>query len=196
MSKEVYEILEIFDALKRHKNTIYLVSTIFLATFLLSYVFIYYDMFQFRYFGNLMYETFKIKVQSFSIDDKGPIEIFTIILANNLFVAAFTYIIMFFALINIAVNSYLLAYVLYLTEPLKFILLIGPHGIFEIPALILAATSGLILSMSVIKKFRKEKHYIDYFKDSLRIFLISVILFVIAALIEVFITYQIALWIA
>ncbi|MDK2929515.1 MAG: hypothetical protein PWP73_1114 [Methanococcus sp.] len=196
MSKEVYEILEIFDALKRHKNTIYLVSTIFLATFLFSYVFIYYDMFQFRYFGDLMYESFKIKVQSFSIENKGPFEIIAIILANNLFVAAFTYIIMFFALINIAVNSYLLAYVFYLTNPLEFILLIGPHGIFEIPALILAATSGLVLSMSIIKKFRKEKHYKDYFKDSLRIFLVSVLLFVVAAFVEVLVTYQIALRIA
>jgi len=196
MSKEVYEILEIIYAFKRHKNTIYLVSAVFLAAFFLSYVFIYYNMFEFRYFGDLVYEMFKLKVESFSLADKTPFELIILILANNLIVAAFTYIIMFFALINIAMNSYLLAYVLYITDPLKFALLILPHGIFEIPALILSGSSGMILFMSVIQRLRKDVQYKQFFRDSLRIFVVAVILFIIAAVIEVLVTYQIALRIA
>jgi uncharacterized membrane protein SpoIIM required for sporulation len=100
---------------------------------------------------------------------------------------------MFFALINIALNSYLLAYVLYVTEPLKFGLLILPHGIFEIPALILSGSSAIILFKSVILKFKKDIRYKEFFLDSLRIFGVSVLLFIIAAVIEVLVTYNIAL---
>ena len=74
--------------------------------------------------------------------------------------------------------------------PLVFISYIVPHGIFEIPALIIASAAGFRLTTVVIDLINslRGKPYVnnDYqkFKDSLALLAVAVILFAIAAVIE------------
>lgn len=74
--------------------------------------------------------------------------------------------------------------------PLVFISYILPHGIFEIPALIIASAAGFRLTSVVIDLINslRGKPYVnnDYlkFKDSIALLAIAVILFAIAAVIE------------
>jgi stage II sporulation protein M len=74
--------------------------------------------------------------------------------------------------------------------PLVFISYIVPHGIFEIPALIIASAAGFRLTTVVIDLISslRGKPYVnnDYqkFKDSLALLAVAVILFAIAAVIE------------
>ena len=76
------------------------------------------------------------------------------------------------------------------SNPLHFIIYTLPHGIFEIPALIIASAAGFRLTsiiIDLINSFR-GKPYVnnDYqkFKDSMALLAIAVVLFAIAAVIE------------
>ena len=80
------------------------------------------------------------------------------------------------------------------STPQDFIIYTLPHGIFEIPALIIAGASGLMITSTVIgavksilKKTPVNEHYWKL-KDSLVLFIIAVALFIIAAIIEANIT--------
>jgi len=66
---------------------------------------------------------------------------------------------------------------------LQIILLIIPHGVIEIPAIILAATAGVLLYRNVRRGSGREG-----FKLSLKLLGISVAMLFIAALIESFVT--------
>ena len=75
-------------------------------------------------------------------------------------------------------------------NPLVFMSYVVPHGIFEIPALIIAGAAGFRLTtiiIDLINSFR-GKPYVnkDYqkFKDSMALLAIAVVLFAIAAVIE------------
>lgn len=75
-------------------------------------------------------------------------------------------------------------------SPMVFMSYVVPHGIFEIPALIIASAAGFRLTsiiIDLINSFR-GKPYInnDYqkFKDSMALLAIAVVLFAIAAVIE------------
>jgi len=76
----------------------------------------------------------------------------------------------------------------------KFLAYTIPHGIFEIPGLIIAGAAGLRLTtqvIDIIKQFRSQKpEQLKYrkFKDSLALMAISIILIFIAANIEANIT--------
>ena len=82
-----------------------------------------------------------------------------------------------------------------------YIALIVPHGILEIPAFFCSCTSGILLFTFIFKvlrdKIRKNTFSEAYqnnkktLKHVMVLFLIAVILFAIAALIEGFITPQI-----
>jgi uncharacterized membrane protein SpoIIM required for sporulation len=76
-----------------------------------------------------------------------------------------------------------------------FIILIAPHGIFEIPALVISGAAGFRLTSmviniikSIINKTPINENYWE-FKDSIALFAIAVILFFIAAVIEANITF-------
>lgn len=203
MSKGVYEVLETMYALKRQKNIIYFVTFIFFSTFIVSYILLYLDVAWINSYGSLLYDSFLSKVDSFNISEGGSLRIISVILGNNILVALFNYVLMIFSIVNIMLNAFLLSYVLHISETLKFILLVTPHGIVEIPALILSGSSGILLFIALIKKFGKllkgskssetgSEIYKIYYHDSLRILGVSIVLFVIAAIIEGTITYQIA----
>lgn len=75
-------------------------------------------------------------------------------------------------------------------SPLVFMSYIVPHGIFEIPALIIAGAAGFRLTTIIADLINslRGKPYVnnDYqkFKDSIALLVIAVILFAIAAIIE------------
>jgi uncharacterized membrane protein SpoIIM required for sporulation len=192
MSRTTYEVLELVYALKRHKNTIYGVGLLFLITFVLTYLLLYFNVEYVKEFGNILFNYFSKSIDATNLINKSSLELFSIILPHNLIVAFLMYVAMILSILIIAINAFLIAYVLYMTEPLKFILLIAPHGIFEIPAMILSASSGLLLFKSLREKLRKNNRYDLYYKDSLRLFVISIILFVISAIVESTITFEIA----
>jgi len=81
-------------------------------------------------------------------------------------------------------------------EPLKLIsALILPHGIFEIPAMLISAIAGFKIPYEITLYLldKKEKPITNEdIKEFLKLSLISIILIIIAAFIEVYITPKIA----
>ncbi|ADG13972.1 protein of unknown function DUF95 transmembrane [Methanocaldococcus infernus ME] len=81
-------------------------------------------------------------------------------------------------------------------EPLKLITaLILPHGIFEIPAMLIAAIAGFKIPYEITLYLldRKEKPITEEdIKEFLKLALISIILIIIAAFVEVYITPEVA----
>ena len=74
-------------------------------------------------------------------------------------------------------------------------LLTLPHGIFEIPAIIIAGAAGFKIPYEIIRYLAGRKEQIltkEDIKEYLTLALISIILIVIAAFIEAYITPKIA----
>lgn len=70
---------------------------------------------------------------------------------------------------------------------------LAPHGIFEVPALIFAAAGGLRFGVALYKKIALSVKNVDYpirgeFMGSLRLFLIAIVLLLIAAVMETYVT--------
>ncbi len=80
--------------------------------------------------------------------------------------------------------------------PIKLILALTiPHGIFEIPAMLISAVAGFKIPYEVIQYLRdkKEKPLTEEdIKEFLKLAVISIILIIIAAFVEVYITPKIA----
>ena len=75
------------------------------------------------------------------------------------------------------------------SNPLHFIIYTLPHGIFEIPALIISGTAGFRLASAVLNylwNIGKDTPIDNYWelKDSLALFVIGIVLTFIAAIIE------------
>lgn len=70
---------------------------------------------------------------------------------------------------------------------LYIILALAPHGIFEIPAMLLASTIGFKFLDAIIKKIKGNKK-IFLLKDILALFTLIVILTILAAIVEANIT--------
>jgi stage II sporulation protein M len=70
---------------------------------------------------------------------------------------------------------------------------LAPHGIFEIPALIFAAAGGLRFGIALYRKIARSIKNIDYsirseFMGALQLFLISLALLLVAAVMETYVT--------
>jgi len=68
-------------------------------------------------------------------------------------------------------------------NPVKAILAVLPHGMFEIPAILTAATAGVMVYRGLLKREGTELVY-----ASLKLYVISAVLLLVAAFIEAFIT--------
>ncbi|WP_292460238.1 stage II sporulation protein M [Methanothermococcus sp.] len=192
MSKITYELLEIVYAFRRQKNTIYIITVLFLISFITSYILFYLDIGGVNKIGQVIFHRFSEYVNSLNLRNKSSYDIFLFILTHNLTVGLLEYITTIFSLFIVVSNAFILAYVLYISNnPLTFILLVLPHGIVEIPAFILSSVSGVVLFNAIVKKLKKSKDSIVYYKDSIRILLVSILLFIIAAIIESTITFEI-----
>ena len=78
---------------------------------------------------------------------------------------------------------------------IKILLLTLPHGIFEIPAIIIAGAAGFKIPYEIIRYLAGRKEQIltkEDFKEYLTLALISIVLIVIAAWIEANVTLKIA----
>lgn len=141
----------------------------------------------------------KVKVT----DDKtarNPKDSFLLILKQNLIsfilmsvIGALTF--GAFTLTNLCVNSVHIGQLLKMTSSSSLILLILPHGIFEIPAIIIAGAAGFKIPYEIIRYLAGKKETIltkQDIKEYLILTLISIVLIVIAAWVEANITLKIA----
>ncbi len=81
------------------------------------------------------------------------------------------------------------------TDPISITLLILPHGIFEIPAIIIAGAAGFKIPYEIIRYLAGKKEQIltkEDIKEYFTLALTSIILIVIAAWIEAYVTPRIA----
>ncbi len=93
-----------------------------------------------------------------------------------------------FSVINAAINGYVIGYIMSKTveiQGVSILLRLFPHGIFEIPALIMSLGLGLKLGMFIFSGKNSTKELKRRFIEGLRVFLYIIIpLLVIAAIIE------------
>lgn len=70
---------------------------------------------------------------------------------------------------------------------------LAPHGVFELPALVLASAGGIRFGAAVIRKVVRKLRGGDYdvsseFKKGLKLFMLSLVLLFVAAIVETYIT--------
>lgn len=126
--------------------------------------------------------------------DLGTIELISFIIFNNIKSAFFGMIFgVFFGIISlgvVVVNGYVLGFVMKETvslEGFSILFRLVPHGIFEIPAVIISLALGLKLGMFlfVYKGKNKAREFLTWLKDSIRVFVFIIIpLLVLAGIIE------------
>lgn len=123
--------------------------------------------------------------------DLNFIEMFLFIFQNNSSIAFISIIFGFFfgifPFVTTVFNGYVIGFVMKksmdIAGPLVVFKLL-PHGIFELPAIIISIALGLKLGMFIFSK-NPSKTFKDYFKNSIRIFIFIIVpLLVIAAFIE------------
>jgi len=118
-------------------------------------------------------------------------ELTKFIFLNNLqgsfFGMVFGVVLGIFPIISIIANGYLLGFVASRSVQIGGVAILWklfPHGIFEIPALIISLGLGLKLGFFIFQK-NKIKSFKKYFWNSLRVFLFVIIpLLIVAAIIE------------
>ncbi|XRO75513.1 stage II sporulation protein M [Methanocaldococcus sp. 28A] len=195
--KEIFDLKEILKSPIRNKKVVLFVSVIFILSFAISYILIA-NVKYFSYLGYIIFQNFQKHVENLKISlNDSSITIILAIWENNLTVCMLDYILGVLSLFVIAVNSYILSYVLYKFGIKSFIYLVLPHGIIEIPALILSASSGVLFNIGLINflinfKFGTKRDVLYYIKESLKLLILSIILFIVAGIIEGTITFKIA----
>ncbi|AIJ06036.1 hypothetical protein JH146_1194 [Methanocaldococcus bathoardescens] len=195
--EEIFDLKEIIKSPIKNRKVVLFVSLVFILSLAISYILVI-NVKYFSYLGDMVFQNFQKHVENLKItlnEDSS-----TIILAiwkNNLTVCILNYIIGIFSLFVIVVNSYILSYVLYKFGAESFIYLVLPHGIIEIPALILSASSGILFNIGLVNfltniKFRTKREVLHYIKESLKLLVLSIILFIVAGIVEGTITFKIA----
>ncbi|WP_292460153.1 stage II sporulation protein M [Methanothermococcus sp.] len=137
---------------------------------------------------------FKPKIQfNFPFILTNNLKVIFLMLAGSITFGLSTFINLIFNGFNVGV---LIGSTFQTNEPLKLIAgFILPHGIFEIPAMLISAVAGFKIPYEVIQYLRdkKEKPITEEdIKEFLKLALISIVLIVIAAFVEVYITPKIA----
>lgn len=120
----------------------------------------------------------------------SSLELTKFIFLNNIqssfFGMAFGVFLGIFPLIYTFVNGYVLGFVASMSVQTSGILSlwrIFPHGIFELPAVIISFALGLKIGLSLFK--RNQNVFLEYIKKSLKVFLLIILpLLIIAAIIE------------
>ena len=184
--------MNIKDLYKENKNYLIIATIIFLGSFSIGYLLAgFLDIL----LAPLMREFKK------SVIEEG-ISIFSIF-SHNLQAILLLYLgglsLSIFTGLFLALNGLFMGYFATKVPLVDFILLVAPHGMFEIPGIIIAGVAGFRLSSFIIhfigdlirgpgaftQKLKKSyDNNIRKFKDSLLLFLTAVILILIAAIIE------------
>lgn len=190
-------------AFAENKSAIIVAALILFISIVLGYVF---EPYLYSYF-NPVVEDMTQKVQS------GVIKLtFSDIFFNNLFVILKMFILgLFFCLsaLTLAFNGFFVGYYVAGAPDLsKVLILIIPHGIFEFSSCILACASGFVLFNFIyrlVKTFLNEDNgklferfvfsydrNFDKLKQSLILLAISIILMIIAGVVEAYLTLPIS----
>ena len=125
-----------------------------------------------------------------------PYNIFTVIflfLKNTLvvFIAFFlSPLLLISPIFVIILNGFITGYIASILPLDIAIKALVPHGIFELSALVITSSSGFRFGFYIIMKFIKHKEYkiIEILKKEIKWIYISLILLLIAAIIETFVT--------
>jgi uncharacterized membrane protein SpoIIM required for sporulation len=128
-----------------------------------------------------------------------PLAVFVMIAANNWLVSA-TAIYGGVALgvptaVDMLLNGFIVGAVYGVVEPLTFLALVGPHGVIELPAIIVAGGLGFHLAATVAGVFRGTRpstELADALRVAYRILLGLAVVLVIASFVEAFLTPAIA----
>ncbi|EEB74618.1 stage II sporulation protein M [Thermococcus sp. AM4] len=131
------------------------------------------------------------------VGDREGFGAFLSIYVNNLTVATSAYALgIFFGIVPwiiVLINGFILGLVLAvvvsmgLISPVTAMLAVLPHGILEIPAILLAAAAGILVYRGTLKR-----EGLDVVYDSLKLYALSAVLLLVAAFIEAFITPRVA----
>lgn len=189
---------EIKLAFLENKSAIYISFFILIFSLILGYVL---EPYLYSYFHPVV-DDLTQKVQS------GTIKLtFTDIFLNNIIISfqMFVYGLFFcLSIVLLAYNGFFLGYYVAIQDNLfRVIVMLMPHGIFELTSYILACSSGLVLFNFLFRFFKsylkedltlKNSFYnnLDKLKQAIILFLISALLMVIAGFIEVYLTIPIA----
>lgn len=194
---------EIKSAFKNNKRVIYISVAVLVISLILGYVLEPY----LYSFMNPVVDNFSKNVQS------GNIKLtFVSIFSNNLRVIFLMFILGIFfciSLLMLAFNGFFVGYYVGTSDKLlTVLLLIIPHGVFELPSCTLACASGIVIFKFVVKFIRnlvnqKDKSFservnysaresFDKLKEAVILFLVASVLMVIAGIFEVYLTVPIA----
>jgi len=173
-----------FDYVKKSKNFIYTIIGIFIFFALVVFFIPAPD-----YLANEIIK-FMQEILEKTKDLSQP-DLIKFILFNNVqssFLAIlFGVVLGIFPILGTILNGYILGFVgSYASNEGGLLILLNllPHGIFELPAIFLAFGLGLKFGTFWMKK-KKIKTLLDYFWNSLRVFLLIILpLLIIAAIIE------------
>ena len=192
---------QIKDAFADNKYLLLISAIIFIVSLLLGFLLEPY-----------LYSIFNPVVNKMQEDlASGAISVtFQSIFTNNILIVFRMFIfgiLLCFSAVILSYNGFFLGYFLASHGDLiRNIVFIVPHGIFELPSIVIATTSGLVLFKFIFKFIKDvyknkisaynslEKNYL-ILKQSLIILAIACILMFIAGIIESYFTIPIATWI-
>lgn len=143
--------------------------------------------------GDVVEEIFK---EFGSIANLDPISLFVVIFLNNSLKSLLAILLGFFfgifPIFFVSVNGYILGAVFSIKKDLgliKLLLAILPHGIIEIPAILIASSYGVHLGYRFALALFKNKEFKPYLFKALKVYFKVVLpMLLIAAFIETFIT--------
>lgn len=171
-----------WNFLVESKYYLLIISFLLIASFLFGYIFpLFFLDFIKRFIEQILEQT----------KDMNFFQLFIFILQNNLRTAFFAIIFgVFFGIFSIfstLFNGYVIGVIsskVSATYGNAILFRLLPHGIFELPSLIISLALGLKLGMFIFSK-DKKKTFINNLENSLRVFLSIILpLLIIAAFIE------------
>ncbi len=178
------EYVKTWDYLKKTKKFIWIIAIVFLVMALIGY-FVPAPEFISNQILELIEEILD-KTQGM-----GSRELVTFIIANNVQASflgmIFGFVLGIFPVITVIINGYVLGFVALMSinlEGASSLLKLLPHGIFELPAVIIALGTGLKLGTFPFQK-NPKKSLRNFLKNSIKVFLLIVLpLLLIAGIIE------------
>ena len=187
---------EIIESFEENKNIFLVVIVIFIIGMIIAWV-----------FSDAIAPVFLPILQEALLEDNGSsLDAFSILYHNlNSAITTFAFSIFFgiYPIISSFINGFAIGFLGGLTvktpfDLLLFLVLILPHGVLEIPAIFCECTSGILLFLFIFRTLKDKiqgftfKEAYGYNKDNIKhslvLFLVSMVLFIIAAFIEGFIT--------
>jgi stage II sporulation protein M len=185
---------EIFEALMRTKNFILISFALFVFGIIIGFV-IYHLSPGNEFFSLILKELENIGVE---FGEKNTIEMIVFIFLHNLQAVAMSIIsgiILIFPVIFMLVNGMTIGFFLGAAGNPLILIAIIPHGIFEIPALVISAAMGMRLGFVIMMPEKGKTRFEcakEVSRDIGKILILIIPLLLIAAVIEVTISARLA----